>query len=114
MNQFQIKVSQPEEITFSSKDNETVLEASIRSNGKIKVGCKRGGCGICKIKVVDGEVEQGPVSRTVLPLHEEKEGYVLACRTVPQSNITIEDHSAAQMKKFDYIGAAIQAAKRKK
>ena len=114
MTQFQIKVTHPDERTFTGKEKENILDASIRTNGKIKVGCKRGGCGLCKIKVVDGEIEHGAISRSVLPLHEEAEGYALACRAVPKSDITIEDHSAAQAEKFDYFKKAIQAAKHTK
>jgi ferredoxin len=114
MKHYQIKVSHPDERTFTGIENETILDTSIRTNGKIKVGCKRGGCGLCKIKVVDGEIENGSVSRSVLPLNEEEEGYALACRAVPKSDVTIEDHSAAQAEKFDYIKAAMQAAKRSK
>jgi ferredoxin len=114
MTQFQIKVTHPDERTFNGKENENILDASIRTNGKIKVGCKRGGCGLCKIKVTAGDIEHGAVSRSVLPLHEAEEGYALACRTVPKSDITIEDHSEAQAEKFDYIKAAMQAAKRSK
>lgn len=114
MEHYQIKVSHPDKRTFTGKENESILDSSIRTNGKIKVGCKRGGCGLCKIKVVDGEIEHGAVSRSVLPLNEEEEGYALACRAVPKSDITIEDHSAAQAEKFNYIKAAMQAAKRSK
>lgn len=110
MSQYQIKIMHPNERTIIGNENENILDTSIRTNGKIKVGCKRGGCGLCKIKVIEGEIEHGAVSRSVLPLHEEAEGYALACRAMPKSNITIEDHSAAQAEKFDYIKAAMQAA----
>ncbi|MBB6443923.1 2Fe-2S iron-sulfur cluster-binding protein [Bacillus benzoevorans] len=114
MNEYKIKVSHPDERTFTGNENENILDASIRTHGGIKVGCKRGGCGLCKIKVVEGEIKHGAVSRSVLPLQEEEEGYALACRAMPKSDITIEDHSAAQAEKFDYIKAAMQAAKRAK
>ncbi len=34
---------------------ETMLGALIRSGYLIRVGCKRGGCGICKVHVLAGE-----------------------------------------------------------
>nr|WP_295970023.1 2Fe-2S iron-sulfur cluster-binding protein [uncultured Bacillus sp.] len=114
MNQFQIKVTHPDERTFIGKENETILDSSIRTNGKIKVGCKNGGCGLCKIKIVEGKIEHGTASRSVLPLHEEAEGYALACRAVPKSDITLEDHSGAQAQKFNYVKAALKAAKHSK
>ena len=83
MTNFQIKVL-PEDRIMTGKEGETILDAAIRNKVDIKVGCKGGGCGVCKIKVIEGEVEIGACSRSVLPLSEAEEGYTLACQAQPK------------------------------
>ena len=60
MKSYQIKV-QSENRTIVGKEGEPILEAAIRNKVNIKVGCKGGGCGICKIQSLEGEVDQGDV-----------------------------------------------------
>lgn len=53
--------------------------------------CRSGGCGICKVQVLDGLVRPlGPQSRTHISEQEEAEGMVLACRCTPCSPVHIE------------------------
>lgn len=57
----------------------------------IPVGCVNGGCGVCKVKIVEGSVEQlGPVSRAHVSAEEECQGYTLACRVGPVSEVVLE------------------------
>ncbi|WP_071396226.1 2Fe-2S iron-sulfur cluster-binding protein [Bacillus tuaregi] len=98
MNNYLIKV-QPDDRTMTGKADESILNTAIRSKVDIKVGCKGGGCGVCKIKVIEGEVETGVCSRSVLPLSEEQEGYTLACRAKPKSDLVIENHSSYNVKR---------------
>jgi ferredoxin len=88
MNDYRIKVL-PDDRTIIAKNNESILDTAIRNGVKIKVGCKGGGCGICKIQVLEGDVDRGHSARSVLPLHEMEEGYALACQTRPQSDLVI-------------------------
>ena len=52
------------------KENETILNASIRQAGNIFVGCKGGACGMCKIKITIGETVDGIYSKSALPDEE--------------------------------------------
>lgn len=88
MSNYQIKVH-PVERTIVGKNNEFILETAIRNGVKIKVGCKGGGCGICKIQVLEGEVDRGICSRSVLSHEEIEEGYALACQAQPMGDIVI-------------------------
>ena len=55
------------------------------------MGCRRGGCGICKVRLVLGEVRyERPISTSVLTDDERVEGICLSCRAVPITNIVIE------------------------
>ena len=57
----------------------------------IPVGCVNGGCGVCKVKITQGTVESlGPVSRAHVSAEEEREGYTLACRVGPTTEVTLE------------------------
>lgn len=57
----------------------------------IPVGCLGGGCGVCKVRVVAGEVRKlGPVSRAHVTAEEEAQGYTLACRVAPDSGVELE------------------------
>ena len=59
--------------SFTVVDGETLLKASERCLGHIiKVGCRGGGCGVCKVKVVKGDYETGKMSLKVCSLKERK------------------------------------------
>ncbi len=55
----------------------------------IKVGCKGGGCGVCKVRVVDGSYAAKPMSKAHINDNDKAEGIVLACRIIPTSNLTV-------------------------
>ena len=74
-------------------DAEESLLAGMAKLGRrgIPIGCLGGGCGVCKVKVVAGEVHKlGPVSRAHVTESEEAEGYTLACRVAPGGEVELE------------------------
>lgn len=75
--------------TFLCSDKEDILLASKRKFVPIPSGCQRGGCGMCKVKVTEGMYQMGLISNTALTEEEQKEGYVLSCKTVPKSDLVI-------------------------
>lgn len=87
MKTYKVVVNEKEIVV---KENETILNASQRQKGGIFVGCKGGGCGMCKIKVIDGTTVDGIFSKSVLPDHEHAEGYRLACQSSPVTDMKIE------------------------
>lgn len=56
----------------------------------INVGCRKGGCGACRVRVISGEYTTLKMSRAHVTEDEEAEGYALACRIFPLSDIEIE------------------------
>jgi len=56
----------------------------------VRVGCRKGGCGACRIKVNAGAYVTAKMSRDHVTEAEEQEGYALACRLTPQSDLEIE------------------------
>jgi ferredoxin len=81
----------PDGLQVTAGDDETVLRALARAGLRYRVGCKRGGCGICKVQLRLGEVRyERPVAETVLTDDERVEGVCLSCRAVPLTNVVIE------------------------
>lgn len=72
------------------RENETILNASQRQAGGIFVGCKGGGCGMCKVKVVSGHTLDGIASKSVLSDDEHSAGYRLACQSMPITDMVVE------------------------
>lgn len=77
--------------TFACAIGDSVLQGMLRLGRKgIPVGCVNGGCGVCKIKLVEGEISKiGPISRAHVTAEEEAEGYTLACRVSPTCAVTL-------------------------
>ncbi|MGE3287331.1 MAG: 2Fe-2S iron-sulfur cluster-binding protein [Pseudonocardia sp.] len=81
----------PDGIRVSAADGETLLRALARAGLRYRVGCKRGGCGICKVHLVAGEVAyERPIAPQVLTDDERVEGICLSCRAVPLTSVVIE------------------------
>lgn len=55
----------------------------------IPVGCRGGGCGVCKVRVETGTYTRRVMSREHISEQEEAAGIVLACRCKPTSDITL-------------------------
>lgn len=56
----------------------------------IEVGCRGGGCGVCKVKIVTGEFSAKRMSKAHIDETDREQGRVLACRIYPQSDMQIE------------------------
>lgn len=71
---------------------ESLLQGMLRLGRKgIPAGCVNGGCGVCKIRVLNGTTEVlGPVSRAHVTESEAAQGYTLACRVGPTCEVTLE------------------------
>lgn len=78
--------------SFSCKDKEALLAAMVKLGRKgIPVGCLNGGCGVCKVKVIQGEVQPtGPISRAHVSEEESAANITLACRATPTTDVSLE------------------------
>ena len=75
---------------FTCPAEERVLLAMERQGFKaIPVGCRGGGCGACSVFVVEGRYRTRKMSRAQVSEAEEREGYALACRLIPESDLTL-------------------------
>ncbi|ADU47625.1 2Fe-2S iron-sulfur cluster-binding protein [Intrasporangium calvum] len=70
---------------------ETVLGGLYKAGYAYTIGCRRGGCAICKVDVREGDFSYDhPVADTVISDEERTDGTCLSCRAVPDSDLTIE------------------------
>lgn len=78
--------------SYPCATNESLLQGMLRLGRKgIPVGCVNGGCGVCKVRILDGEIKAlGPISRAHVTQEEESQGITLACRVAPTSPIRLE------------------------
>lgn len=70
---------------------ESSLLAGMEAQAKkaIAVGCRGGGCGFCKIKVLDGQYESKKMSVKFVSKTEQVHGYALSCRVFPRSDMRV-------------------------
>lgn len=76
--------------TVEVEEGQTLLDACLRAGIWLPHACGHGLCGTCKVQVVDGEIDLGPVSPFALMDFEREERKVLACCATAQSDLTIE------------------------
>ena len=75
---------------------ETVLGGLYAAGYAYTVGCRRGGCGVCKVDLLEGRVTYNrPVADTVLTPAEKTDGVCLTCRAVPDTDVTVSFHTGA-------------------
>lgn len=80
-----------EDVTITLNEGETVLEGLYRNGYAYRIGCRRGGCGICKVDLLSGDVTYNRVvADTVLTDEERASGTCLTCRAVPTTDIEIQ------------------------
>lgn len=94
---------------FACAPGQSLLAAMAKLGRRgIPVGCLNGGCGVCKVRVLRGEVSRlGPVSRAHVSAGEEGAGYSLACRLAPLSDVELE--VTGKMQKPFFNGCAMAA-----
>lgn len=72
---------------FEGNMQTNILESALQQNIPLPYQCKNGICGKCKLQCVHGEVSQ-PTS-PALSAQDRKNGYVLACQSIPVSQEVI-------------------------
>jgi ferredoxin len=78
--------------TFPCASDESLLQGMLRLGRKgIPVGCVNGGCGVCKVRILEGRYRPlGPISRAHVNAEEEALGFTLACRVAAVTAVRLE------------------------
>ena len=89
-------IVQPSGTEIHVSPDDTVLAGLQKAGYAYTVGCRRGGCGICKIDVLEGSFSYNrPVADTVVTEEERTDGTCLSCRAVPDVDLTIQMRDAS-------------------
>lgn len=83
------------------RPEDTVLSAILGSGAKVVFGCRGGGCGTCKMRLLSGRVDHGRCSAAVLPEEEKREGSFLSCQARPLSDLTVELTATNRYRRLD-------------
>ena len=77
--------------SYRCADHRSLLEG-MEALGRrgIPVGCRNGGCGVCKVAVVSGSYQARVMSREHVSEAEEACGRVLSCRVRPASDMQLQ------------------------
>lgn len=76
--------------TFGCAGDAMVLHAMAATGGRgIPLGCRGGGCGVCKVQVLSGRYRACKMSRACISADDEAHGTVLACRIAPLSDLSL-------------------------
>lgn len=76
--------------TFACRPDQNLLAAMIGARRtSIRVGCRAGGCGVCRVQVTRGTFASQKMTRSRISEADEAAGIVLACRIMPQSDLAL-------------------------
>ena len=91
LRQYRITIVDSDE-NFPCKADQNVLRAMEKLGRKgIPVGCRGGGCGICRVQVLDnGHYRTLKMSRAQISVEDEASGLCLACKLIPESDLRIQ------------------------
>ncbi|ADE11904.1 2Fe-2S iron-sulfur cluster-binding protein [Sideroxydans lithotrophicus] len=101
----------PSRHDFLVEGQDTLLEAAMRSGIPLSYGCSGGNCGLCKARLVSGEVKKTRHHDFVIPDAEKDQGYILLCSNTAVSDVVIEAPVAGSVQDipFQQITAKVKA-----
>jgi len=81
---------EPVGVEMEVNEGETVLSAAFRQGIMLMHGCKEGQCSSCKSILLDGDIELQKYSTFALADYEREQNYILLCRTLAYSDLSVE------------------------
>ncbi len=81
---------------------DTLLEGALRSGVPLNYGCSGGNCGLCKAKIVAGQVKKTRHHDYVLSESEKAQGYVLLCSNTAVTDVEVEAPVAGGVQDIPY------------
>ncbi len=83
-------VVHPSRHEFFVDGADTILDAALRAGLALNYGCSSGNCGLCKARVVSGQVKRIRHHDYVLSEAEKIQGYTLLCSNTAVSDLVVE------------------------
>lgn len=81
---------QPSNHEFWLEGSDSILEAGVHSGLALNYGCTSGNCGLCKARVISGEVKKTQHHDYVLSEAEKNMNYVLMCSCTAVTDVVLE------------------------
>lgn len=72
---------------FVSHSGQSALDAMVGRPSALEVGCRSGGCGVCRVEVLSGSFARGEMSAEQISAECRSRGIALACRVFPNSDL---------------------------
>jgi len=80
----------PDERIIAARAGESILDAGLREGLPMPFECRNGGCGVCKARLLRGEVRLQPYQESALTPAELAAGKTLLCCAEPLGDVEIE------------------------
>ena len=81
----------PQGVQVRAHAGESVVDTLRRNGWRSPYKCRRGGCGTCRARLVEGRVGYPrPVAESVLGAPERAAGLCLPCRAVPLTDVVVD------------------------
>ena len=89
---------------------DTILEAALRAGIPLDYGCSGGNCGLCKAKVISGQVKKTRFHDYVRTEADKRDGLFLMCSNTAVTDLVIEAHVAGGVQDipFQQIAATVK------
>jgi CDP-4-dehydro-6-deoxyglucose reductase len=101
----------PSKHDFLVEGQDTLLEAAMRAGIPLNYGCSGGNCGLCKARIVSGQVKKTRHHDFMLSEADRNQGYILLCSHTAISDVVIEAPVAGSVQDipFQHITATVKA-----
>ena len=76
--------------SFTTQQNETILDAALRQGYIFPYGCRNGVCGSCKGKLLAGKVTYAQDPSSTLDQAEQAANMALFCQAIPLEDLIID------------------------
>jgi Na+-transporting NADH:ubiquinone oxidoreductase subunit NqrF len=84
-----ITIVETGETFLCGKDQHLLTGMTGMGKRGIPSGCHGGGCGVCKIEIIEGAARKLRMSRRHVSVEEEVRGIALACRVKPREPMRV-------------------------
>jgi CDP-4-dehydro-6-deoxyglucose reductase, E3 len=75
---------------FPAAPHEALLTAALNAGLNVPHSCKTGHCGVCRARVLQGQVQPLMAQPLGLSAQEVEQGYILTCQTAAAADVTLE------------------------
>lgn len=86
----------PSDRVFEAQPEDSLLEAALRAGVAVNYGCSEGNCGLCRARLVSGQVRRIRHQDYTFPEAEKAQGWLLLCAHAADSDVVLEAGVATQ------------------